>query len=123
MDEIEEIGERSAAAADVTARAFEEAAERIGTALEGAARTGELSFERLAESILTSLARTAITDLIAAPLNAAIGQAFSQQSTGQGALTVNMNLGAATDAKAFARSGNQIAASVARAVRMGSRNL
>lgn len=121
MDDFDDIGERSEAAADRTAAAFEVAAERIGAALEGAARSGELSFERMAESILQSLARTAITDLIVNPLTEAIGELASGNSGGN--VNVTMNVAPGADAAGFQRSSTQIAAGVARAVRQGQSSL
>ena len=48
-------------AANALADVFEQAGERIASSLERAATSGELSFNTLAESVLSDLARIAVT--------------------------------------------------------------
>lgn len=109
--------------ADEIAGAFEQAGERIASSLERAAQRGELSFSGLAESVLSDLARLAVSELVEAPLNAlvdnltgSLGQAFGG---GTSSMTVNMTVNGATDAASFSRSEGQIAAGLARAVSVG----
>ncbi len=110
------------AAADDVAKAFEFAGERIAIALDRAARSGEISFNSLAESVAKDLARIAISDLIFAPLEKAIGSlGQAPQGGGKSSVTVNMNISGAANAGSFTRSQGQISASLARAVAAGQR--
>ena len=59
-------------AANALADVFEQAGDRIASSLERAATSGELSFNALAESVLSDLARIAVTELITAPLQGAV---------------------------------------------------
>lgn len=106
--------------ADDMARAFEQAGERIASALTRAASQGELSFEAMAESVAQSLARLAINELLISPLEnlvAGIGKSVGGQNASN--VTVNMNVTGAPDGKAFAASAGQISARLARAVADG----
>lgn len=103
------------------ADAFEAAGSRIANALEQAAGRGELSFNRLTESVLSDLARLAISEVVETPLNALV-DTLGRSLTGggsSGSTTVNLNLSGASDPDAFRRSEGQIAGSVARAVSLG----
>ena len=110
-------------AADDVAKAFEFAGERISFALDRAARSGEFSFNSLAESVTRDLARLAITELFAAPLQQAIGglgQAISGASV-KPSVTVNMSVSGVTDAQSFTKSQGQISSAIARAAADGQR--
>ena len=109
--------------ADNMAKAFELAGTRISKALTNAAQSGELSFSSLAESVTRDLAGLAISELITSPLQQAIG-GLGDAILGGGqksSVNVNMNLSGVTSADSFARSQNQISASLARAVSDGQR--
>ncbi|MEM7728929.1 MAG: phage tail tape measure C-terminal domain-containing protein [Pseudomonadota bacterium] len=109
--------------ADEMAQAFEAAGDRIARSLERAAQSGELSFNAMAESVLTDLARLAVSEIVEAPLNAlvaGIGQAVSGRT---GATTVNMNVTGAADPAGFRRSEGQIAGALARAVSAGRKRI
>ena len=109
--------------ADNMAKAFELAGNRISKALTSAAQSGELSFSSLAESVTRDLAGLAISELITSPLQQAIG-GLGDAILGGGqksSVNVNMNLSGVTSADSFARSQNQISASLARAVSDGQR--
>ena len=110
-------------AAEDVAKAFEFAGERISLALDRAARSGEFSFNSLAESVTRDLARLAITELFAAPLQQAIGglgQAISGASA-KPSVTVNMSVSGVTDAQSFTKSQGQISSAIARAAADGQR--
>lgn len=139
-------------AADDVAIAFDRAGSRIGAALSRAARDGEISFKRMAKSILEDLAKLALDRVFtgktaSAPFFGAradggavnaggaylVGergpewfvphQAGSVGAPNGGAVSVHFHLGAGADANAIARHQGQIAASIARAVAYGRRNL
>ena len=104
------------------ADAFDAAGTRIAQSLERAAERGELSFNSLAESVLSDLARLAVSEIVEAPLIALVdglGRSLSGLSGSSGPTTVNLNLSGATDADGFRRSQGQIAGSLARAVSLG----
>ncbi len=111
-------------AADEVARAFEIAGDRIAKSLEQAAIRGEFSFSGLAESVSRDLARLAINELVAAPLEAAFGNLGSKLLGGSSQsakppVIVNMTVnggGASADIK---QSEGQIAARLAQAVARG----
>lgn len=108
--------------ADEIADAFEAAGVRIARSFEDAAKSGELSFNSLAESVLTDLAKLAVSELIEAPLTALVdGLTKSLGGSAGGATTVNMNISGASDPGGFRRSEGQIAATLARAVSLGQR--
>ena len=123
MDEIDDFTDRASDSADAIGEVFEQAGGRIAEALDRAARSGELSFNRLAESILQDLAGTAIQELIAGPLNQAIGGFAGGGGGGGGGnpLNIVMNLTGVSDSRGFERSKGQIAAGLARAVGSGRR--
>jgi len=108
-------------AANTLADVFEQAGERIANSLERAAQSGELSFNNLAESVLTDLARIAVNELIAAPLQGAVSALTSSISGGisskSAPVTVNLNM-TQTSGKTTAppASSAQIASQVAQAV-------
>ena len=107
--------------ATAIADAFDAAGSRIAQSLERAAERGELSFNSLAESVLSDLARLAVSEIVEAPLNALVdglGRSLSGLS-GSRSTTVNLNLSGSTDADGFRRSQGQIAGSLARAVSLG----
>lgn len=117
-----------AEAANALADVFEKAGDRIAGSLERAAASGELSFNALADSVLSDLARLAVTELISAPLQGAVS-ALSSSIAGTASgksspVTVNLNLAQSTGkSSAPQASGAQIAAQVAQAVaRAQSRN-
>lgn len=108
--------------ADDIAEAFEAAGARIARSLEDAAKSGELSFNALAESVLTDLAKLAVSELIEAPLASLIDGLAKSLGTASGAgTTVNMNISGASDPSGFRRSEGQISATLARAVSLGQR--
>lgn len=108
--------------ADDIAEAFEAAGARIARSLEDAAKSGELSFNALAESVLTDLAKLAVSELIEAPLASLIDGLAKSLGTASGAgTTVNMNISGTSDPSGFRRSEGQIAATLARAVSLGQR--
>lgn len=107
--------------ADDMARAFEAAGDRIATALQRAAQTGEFSFSQMAESVARDLARLAVQELIAEPLegliNSVIGSLVSGQSGAQeSSVNVTMNVSGATNPTAFKKSETQLAAGLSRAI-------
>ncbi len=115
---------------------FERAGERIARALGRAAIDGEGSFKRLAKIILEELAKLALYRIFAqgvAQQSALVSSASGGFNAGgafagglaapAGAVAVHFHLGAGADANAIARHQGQIAASVARAVAYGRRNL
>ena len=104
--------------ADELARAFEAAGERIAASLEGAARRGELSFSDMAESILKDLARLAITEAVDGVFGGLLGG--NAPAGGRSSQTINLNITGAADAAGFRKSGAQIGAHLARAVRSGA---
>ncbi len=136
-------------AADEVASSFERAGQRIARALGRAAFDGELSFKRLAKVILEEVAKVALNNVFGAKapffgaragggaVNAGgaylVGergpewfvphQGGSIAPQGGGAVSVHFHLGAGADASAIARHQGQIAASIARAVAYGRRNL
>ncbi len=115
---------------------FERAGERIARALGRAASDGEGSFKRLAKVILDELAKLALDRIFAqgaaqqSALVSSAGGAFNAGgvfagglAAPTGAVSVHFHLGAGSDANAIGRHQGQIAASVARAVAYGRRNL
>lgn len=106
-------------AADMTAKAFEAAGDRIAAALSKAAASGELSFNSLAESITRDLAKLAIEDLLLGPLQSALGGGGVASNTRSSNITMNVN--GVSDARSFQRSQGQISAALARAVNEGQR--
>ena len=106
--------------ADAMAASFEAAGDRIARSLEAAARRGELSFNAMAETILKDLARVAVDDLVAAPLQQLIGELGSAvQGGSRSAPVINLTVSGSATASDFQRSEGQIAASLARAVSIG----
>lgn len=139
-------------AADNVGASFERAGERIATALGRAATGGEAAFKNLVKVALEELARVALNQIFSASgaklpffgaktaggaVNAGgaylVGergpevftprQAGSISEPGEGAVSVHFHLGAGADVTAIARHQGQIAASIARAVAYGRRNL
>lgn len=104
------------AKADNTARAFEQAGERIANALERAARSGEFSFNNMVESITQDLVRLAINEVFSALFSGS--DAAPSRTT-----NVNMTVNGVTDPSSFQRSSGQISAMLARAVSDGQRYL
>lgn len=113
--------------AELAARAFERAGERIEKALIKAARTGELSFSDMAESILRDLAKIAAQQLITNPLEQVISGIGGGGQGGGAPVNITMNLSGVSDAASLQRSvtqsQGQIASALARAVSDGSRFL
>lgn len=113
--------------AELAARAFERAGERIEKALIKAARTGELSFSDMAESILRDLAKIAAQQLITNPLEQVISGIGGGGQGGGAPVNITMNLSGVSDAAGLQRSvtqsQGQIASALARAVNDGSRFL
>lgn len=113
--------------AELAARAFERAGERIEKALIKAARTGELSFSDMAESILRDLAKIAAQQLITNPLEQVISGIGGGGQGGGAPVNITMNLSGVSDAAGLQRSvtqsQGQIASALARAVSDGSRFL
>jgi len=136
-------------AADDVAVSFERAGERIARALGRAAIDGEGSFKRLAKVILEELAKVALNQVFGAKspffgaranggaVNAGgaylVGergpewfvprQGGSIAPQGGASVSVHFHLSGGADANAIARHQGQIAASIARAVAYGRRNL
>jgi len=136
-------------AADDVAASFERAGQRIARALGRAAFDGELSFKRLAKTILEELAKVALDQVLGGKtpffgaranggaVNAGgaylVGergpewfvphQSGSVAPQGGGGVSVHFHLSGGADAGAIARHQGQIAASIARAVAYGRRNL
>jgi len=136
-------------AADEVASSFERAGQRIARALGRAAMDGEGSFKRMAKVILEEIARVALDRVLGgkAPFFGAragggavnrggaylVGergpewfvpkQAGSIAPQGGAGVSVHFHLGAGADANGIARHQGQIAASIARAVAYGRRNL
>lgn len=109
-------------AADITAKAFEEAGDRIAAALSKAATSGEFSFRSLAQSVTQDLAKLAIEDLIIGPLQSVLTGAIGGGSGGGGRPSnITLNLNGVADARSFQRSQGQISATLARAVTDGQR--
>jgi phage-related minor tail protein len=142
----------AADAADDVSAAFERAGARIADALGRAAGGGEASFKQLTKTILEEFAKIAIERFVTqsgglpffgaraagGAVNAGgaylVGERgpelFAPRQSGEivggpgaGAVTVNFHLSAGADANAIARHQGQIAASIARAVAYGRRNL
>ncbi|MGB3455820.1 MAG: phage tail tape measure C-terminal domain-containing protein [Litorimonas sp.] len=109
--------------AEAMADAFDVAGGRISRSLEQAARSGELSFSSLAESVLSDLARIAVSEIVEAPLNAMVDRlgAVLGGARAGGSATVNLSVPGAADPDAFQRSEGQIAGALARAVALGQR--
>ncbi len=110
-------------AADDVAKAFEFAGERISLALDRAAKSGELSFSAMAETVTRDLARLAITELFASPLQNAIGglgKAITSRAA-KPSVNVNMRVSGVSDAQSFTKSQGQISGAIARAVADGQR--
>lgn len=136
-------------AADEVAASFERSGQRIARALGRAAFDGEVSFKRLAKTILEELAKVALnqvfggkTPFFGARANGGAvnaggaylvgergpewfvpNQSGSVAPQGGGGVSVNFYLSGGADASAIARHQGQIAASIARAVAYGRRNL
>jgi len=105
------------------ADAFEAAGARISRSLESAAKSGELSFNAMAETVLTDLARLAVSELIEAPLNALVDGLTNSLGKASSNTTVNLNVSGSTDPGGFRRSEGQIAATLARAVSLGQQRI
>jgi len=110
-----------AEAANALAEVFEQAGDRIASALDRAATSGELSFNALAESVLSDLARIAVSELITAPLQGAVSalsSSISGVASGKSSpVTVNLNLSQpTTKASGPQASHAQMAAQIAQAV-------
>ncbi len=76
---LHEAAEAGEDAADRISEAFETAGRSISSSLEAAARAGELSFARMSEAILRDLARLAVREIVAPPvegLAAGLGRVF-----------------------------------------------
>ncbi len=108
-------------AADVSAAAFEQAAERIAKALEGAAVSGELSFKDLAAAMSRDLAGLAINEFLLNPLQGLLGGLGGGAAASPNPVSVVMNIAGVSDAKSFQKSQGQIAASLSRAVSQGNK--
>ncbi len=110
--------------ADEMAAAFEVASNRIANALQSAARTGEFSFSQMAESIARDLARIAVQELIAEPIqglfnsasSSLISQGISPKST---PVNVTMNVSGIASVADFKKSETQLAAGLSRAISQG----
>lgn len=74
MSEIDDEAERLS---ESMAEAFEAAGVRIETAMRRAAETGETEFARMSDAILRDLARLAIDQVIARPMEAMMQSALS----------------------------------------------
>ena len=115
-------------AANALADVFEQAGERIASSLERAATSGELSFNTLVESVLSDLARIAVTELITAPLQGAVSALTSSiagtTSSKSSPVTVNLNLPQGTGKTSGPQASSaQMAAQIAQAIgRAQSRN-
>ena len=108
-------------AANALADVFEQAGDRIASSLERAATLGELSFNALAESVLSDLARIAVTELITAPLQGAVSALTSSiagTTSGKSSpVTVNLNLAqSAGKSSGPQASSAQMAAQIAQAI-------
>ena len=114
-------------AAELAARAFEQAGERIEKALIKAARTGELSFSDMAESILRDLAKIAAQQLITNPLEQLISGIGGGVTTPSNAVNITMNVSGVSDGagltRSLSQSQGQISSALARAVSDGTRFL
>ena len=117
-----------AEAANALADVFEQAGERIAGSLERAAASGELSFNSLAESVLSDLARIAVTELITAPLQGAVSALTSSvagTASGKSSpVTVNLNVPQTAGKSAGPQASSaQMASQIAQAItRAQSRN-
>lgn len=120
-------------AADSVGLSFERAGQRIARALGGAAVDGEASFKRLAKVVMEELAKIALNQVLggksaggvsgdgkSAAFNA-LAAPLSDAASGQ--VAVHFHLSGGGDVNAVAKHQGQIAATVARAVAYGRRNL
>jgi len=139
-------------AAESLGQDFERAGERIARALGSAANGGEAAFKRLAKVVLEELAKVALQRVFSQAGGALpffggkagggavnrggaylVGergpelfvprQAGAIAPSGGGAISVHFHLPAGADASAISKHQGQIAASIARAVAYGRRNL
>lgn len=139
-------------AADEVGVSFERAGARIARALGSAAAGGENAFRRMAKVVLEELAKLALQRIFTSSGSKApffggkagggavnVGGAYLVGERGpevfvprqagsiaqpqSGAVNVHFHLGAGADANAIVRHQGQIAASIARAVAYGRRNL
>jgi len=139
-------------AADAVGASFERAGDRISRALGAAATGGEAAFKRLAKVILEELAKIALQQIFTqsgaklpffggkaggGAVNAGgaylVGergpelfvprQAGEITSAGGGAVNVHFHIAGGADVSAITKHQGQIAASIARAVAYGRRNL
>lgn len=119
-------------AADSVGLSFERAGQRIARALGSAASDGEVSFKRLAKVVLEELAKIALNQVLGGKAERAAppsekGGAFNAlgaplTSAAAGAVAVHFHLSGG-DVGAVAKHQGQIAATIARAVAYGRRNL
>jgi Lambda phage tail tape-measure protein (Tape_meas_lam_C) len=109
-------------AADEVGASFERAGERIARALGSAAMGGEASFKRMAKVILEEMAKIAL-DRIFGQQASMRGDSKFASGASAAPVIVNFHMGGSGDPNAIARNQGQIAASIARAVAYGSRNL
>lgn len=110
-----------AEAANALGDVFEQAGDRIASALEQAAQSGELSFQSMAESVLNDLARIAVNELITAPLQAGVSALSASLINGStkpvSPVTVNLNMSQPSGKSGGPEpSAAQIAGQVAQAV-------
>lgn len=111
-------------AADEIGASFDRAGERIARAMARAALSGEISFKRLAQVVLEELARIALAQVFGKSGDLSLpGGDKSGVSGISSAVNVHFHLSGGADANAIARHQGQIAATVARAVGYGRRNL
>lgn len=116
--------EEAEQSAEAMAQAFEQASERIAGALQRAASSGEVSFSQMAESISRDMARIAVQELIADPLESVFQSLLSsvagQSSTAKTApLNLTLNLFGQAAGAGTTKSDTQIAANIARALSRG----
>ena len=133
MDGIEQAAEAldgfangaASDAAEALADVFEQAGNRIADSLERAAKSGELSFNNLAESVLSDLARLAVSELITAPLESAVSSLSSSLALSAAGgtvsksapVTVNLTMTNASGKTSVApASSAQMASQIAQAV-------
>jgi len=118
-------------AADSVGISFERAGQRIAHALGSAAVDGETSFKRLAKVVLEELAKIALNQVLGGKSGGAAspgdqGGAFSALAApltnAAGAVAVHFHLSGG-DVGAVTKHQGQIAATIARAVAYGRRNL
>lgn len=119
-------------AAESVGVSFERAGERIARALGSAAVDGEASFKRLAKVVLEELAKIALNQVLGGKAGGdtttnSKGLAFNAlgaplANTAAGAVAVHFHVSGG-DVGAVAKHQGQIAATIARAVAYGRRNL